>query len=218
MSVLRRFRPFLPAAVLLAISSPAAASAEEHRLSLTPAAGTLSVEVGGASEANLALGGQVRYGFGWTNAIEIGGSVRLGWAPAVSVAGATLEEGGQAYTGTLLGSANALQVGADVRWYGTGKVSEWFRRTQPFAGVGGGVVGLIVYNQDLVEDDGMNAGIGLIEPPPADLVLRPFVAAELGVEHRVSRAFKIGVAFSTTYGGAALVAANASLELSFLWY
>jgi hypothetical protein len=202
-------RTLIAVVVLLLTSRLAQAREQESRLALLGTAEAHGVGVDGASQTGLLGGGGLRYGFGLTNDLELGGVLLFGAGAPVDIDGVA---DASDRVGTLNASPMALSLAVDLRLSAGRSLSRAFVRTHPLVGLRLGLAGRYLSNQQLRID-----GKG-VSYPTTDLSVLPFVGADLGVEHRFAHHFVAGLVAGFTYGGERYAGAQLALELSWHWY
>ena len=188
----------------------AAADKDEWRYSLAATGSIASLDQADASASSLAGGGRLRIAFGLTNTIEVAGV--LGFSKAGDVEWQNAFRNPQ--RANLFANVYASEGAIEARLVGGAELSRAFASTHPLVGLRGGLLVRVV--ADSIFLDGMQRE--LPPRPDADTSLLPFVAAELGVEHRFNHWFVVGLVGDFTYAGSSYQAAGLSLELGWLRY
>jgi hypothetical protein len=199
-------------ATLLVVGPLARADAEEQRLGVSAAGALASMSAAGVDTSTPAGSLELRYSRGWTNTIELGGSVTLVGGPRLVFENVD-PEGPRTdlHTDSFVGVATL-----DVRLLAGVDLAHAFFRTHPYLLLGVGVATRVLTRQELVDPDPMFGGV--VGTPGADVDVRPVVRVGLGVERRMSSGFALSLGLGALYAGDALAGATASVELAWYWY
>src|SRR5205085_1752270 len=164
-----------------------------------------------ADDTVLLAGGGVRVAYGLTHNLEAGGRLRAAYGSGLRLDDAVYD----AAPATLWFDALELEAVADLRFIVGIQQSAFFERTHPLVGVHAGLLGTRLTHQVLLDPDPKSGGT--LAQPADDLLLRPVVGLDLGVEHRFGRAFVVGLIASSDYNLDGLNT-RAVLEVSWHWY
>jgi len=205
-----------PLAICLgvALASSAHADGDEHRLALGASAVIASTAADGGDVAAPMGSFAVQYGWGWTNSVELGGSLRVTGGPRATLPGVVID--GQ--PGDLHTSVVVVAATLDVRLVGGIELARWLYRTHPYVALGVGLVGRGLLAQDLLVPEGEPGAGELVLSPATDVTLRPLARLGIGVERRTSAGFSVAVDAGLLYGGDTFSSASLGVELAWYWY